>query len=63
MSTTLFPNRPGHLADTLSDEGITIDGMKVLFDQKVALYPVTLKPGADVPESRRPAEGDRDADR
>ena len=46
-SRTRFPSRPGDLAMTLSDEPVLIDGMKVLFDTKVALYPVTLKPGPD----------------
>jgi hypothetical protein len=51
-----FPSRPGDLALTLSDEPVLIDGMKVLFDTKVTLYPVTLKPGPD-------AEPDGRADR
>jgi hypothetical protein len=44
---TRFPSRPGDLALTLSDEPVLIDGMKVLFDTKVTLYPVTLKPGSE----------------
>ena len=52
---TRFPSRPGELALTLSDEPVLIDGMKVLFDTKVTLYPVTLKPGSDADDGR-PAE-------
>jgi hypothetical protein len=48
---TRFPSRPGDLAMTLSDEPVLIDSMKVLFDTKVALYPVTLKPGLDSEET------------
>jgi hypothetical protein len=52
---TRFPSRPGDLALTLSDEPVLIDGMKVLFDTKVTLYPVTLKPGSEG-DDRRPEE-------
>ncbi len=41
---TVFPTRTSSLALALAeDEPILIDGMKVLFDEKVALFPVTLK--------------------
>jgi hypothetical protein len=53
---TRFPSRPGDLALTLSDEPVLIDGMKVLFDTKVTLYPVTLKPGSDSDDVRRSGE-------
>jgi hypothetical protein len=53
---TRFPSRPGDLALTLSDEPVLIDGMKVLFDTKVTLYPVTLKPGSDTENGRRAGE-------
>lgn len=39
-----FPSPPGGLAHALADEPVLIDGMKVLFDTKVALFPVTLDP-------------------
>ncbi|HKP20594.1 MAG TPA: hypothetical protein VJT68_03700 [Thermoleophilaceae bacterium] len=55
---TRFPSRPGGLAMTLSDEPVLIDGMKVLFDTKVTLYPVTLKPGPDADDSERADERD-----
>jgi hypothetical protein len=48
-----FPSRPGALAMTLSEEPVLLDGMKVLFDTKVTLYPVTLKPGPDSEEAER----------
>jgi hypothetical protein len=39
-----FPTLPHGIAPALADEPILIDGLKVLFDQKVALFPVTVKP-------------------
>jgi len=54
---TRFPSRPGDLAMTLSDDPVLIDGMKVLFDTKVTLYPVTLKPGEEPDRDER--SGDR----
>ena len=59
---TRFPSRPGDLTLTLSDEPVLIDGMKVLFDTKVALYPVTLKPGADPEGAERDERGSRGRD-
>jgi hypothetical protein len=50
---TRFPSRPGELAMTLSEEPVLLDGMKVLFDTRVTLYPVTLKPGPDSEEEER----------
>lgn len=50
---TRFPSRPGDLAMTLSEEPVLLDGMKVLFDTKVTLYPVTLKPGPDSEKEER----------
>ena len=41
---TVFPLQPEGFAFDLSDEPILIDGMRVLFDTKVALYPVTVAP-------------------
>jgi hypothetical protein len=44
---SVFPTRTSSLALALAeDQPILIDGMKVLFDEKVALFPVTLKPQA-----------------
>ena len=57
---TLFPSQPGGLSLSLSDDPVLIDGMKVAFDTKVALYPVTLKPGDDAPRSRDGADEEDD---
>lgn len=47
-------------ARMLSDEPIRIDGMKLVFDEKVALYPAKLRVEDDNGESnrkrRRPSE-------
>lgn len=55
MQTCVYPIIPHELAHTLADEPILIDGMKVLFDVKVALYPVNLVPQRD--ESRENGNG------
>jgi len=40
----IFPRQlPRGLSGALSEEPVTLDGMKVLFDQKVGLYPVQLE--------------------
>ena len=39
----VFPARMPGLAAALAEEPIEIDGMRVLFDQPVALQPVTLQ--------------------
>lgn len=39
----LFPLLSNELARSFSDEPILIDGMKLQFDEKVALYPVTVE--------------------
>jgi hypothetical protein len=44
---SVYPIIPRELAHTLADDPILIDGMKVLFDVKVALYPVNLTPPRD----------------
>ena len=42
--TNLFPVLMGRVTSKmLSDEPIRIDGMKLVFDQKVALYPAKLR--------------------
>jgi len=42
--TNLFPVSMGRVTSKmLSDEPIRIDGMKLVFDQKVALYPAKLR--------------------
>ena len=42
---TVFPTSLSDLSLSFADEPpVLIDGMKVLFDEKVVLYPVTLKP-------------------
>ena len=40
---TSFPIGHGGLAAMLSDDPVLIDGMKVQFEEKVPLYPVTLE--------------------
>jgi hypothetical protein len=61
---TRFPEDRGGKARALGDEPILIDGMKVLFDTKVALFPVTLDPGQRPSDEgsyrRREREGRRD---
>jgi hypothetical protein len=47
---------PRDFAASFADEPILVDGMKVVFDVKVALYPVSLKK----PE-RESADGGRGA--
>jgi hypothetical protein len=39
---TLFPHLNSTVAIALSEEPILINGMKVIFDQTVPVYPVTL---------------------
>jgi hypothetical protein len=46
-----FPRVPDGLSFSLADQPILIDGMKVLFDQKVALFPVTVKPEQKQPDA------------
>lgn len=42
--TNIFPVNPGSLtAQMLASEPIRVDGMKLVFDQKVALYPAKLR--------------------
>lgn len=54
---TTFPSHAPGVATALGDEPILIDGLRVLFDQKVALVPVSLERGDDE------EEGEDDADR
>ena len=62
MSTSTQPRvfpiaSPRDFAAALADDPILIDGMKVVFDVKVGLYPVSLKqPGA----GSQPENGARD---
>lgn len=39
----VFPALPAGFAFSLADEPVLLDGMKVLFDQRVGLYPVNLE--------------------
>lgn len=51
--TSVFPTSLSGVSLALAEEApVLIDGMKVLFDEKVVLYPVTLEPDPE-------AEGDR----
>jgi hypothetical protein len=40
---TRFPHDPVALATAMADEPVLLDGLKVVFDEKVALVPVTLQ--------------------
>lgn len=47
---TALPLGLGDLVGALADAPVLIDGMRVQFDEKVALYPVRLRPQVDEPE-------------
>jgi hypothetical protein len=51
-----FPLFHPGLVPALSDEPVLIEGMKVLFDEKVGLYPVRL----DVKKRRKGNHGTRE---
>lgn len=51
-----FPLFHPGLVPSLSDEPVLIEGMKVLFDEKVGLYPVRL----DVKKRRKEGHGSGD---
>lgn len=53
---TEFPNEPGG-SEPRPDRPILLEGMKVLFDDKVGLFPVTLVATPGRRESR-PSHGD-----
>lgn len=40
---TVFPSLPAGFAFGLAEEPVLLDGMKVLFDQRVGLFPVNLE--------------------
>lgn len=54
---TVFPHAPGGMALPFEDAPVEIDGMKVLFDTKVALFPVELE--EQPPVERRRSNGRR----
>ena len=54
---TLFPHTKRGFARAASDEPVLLNGMRVLFDEKVALYPVELEP--DSPREK-PRKADSD---
>jgi hypothetical protein len=43
---TLFPHTKWGFSRAASDESVLLNGMHVLFDEKVALYPVELEPSS-----------------
>ena len=45
---TVFPHAPGGMALPFEEAPVEIDGMKVLFDTKVALFPVELEEQPEV---------------
>ena len=47
-----FPVQPTGFATALDDEPVLLDGLKVVFDEKVALVPVTLESADDAEASR-----------
>jgi hypothetical protein len=61
MSQTqnLFPRLPRALSGALSEEPVMLDGMKVLFDTKVGLYPVQLERKGKKNRERASADGGR----
>ena len=46
---TRFPDLASEFSGALADEPVLLDGMKVLFDRKVGLYPVNLEQKAEHP--------------
>lgn len=40
---TVFPVLPPGMERALESDPVLLDGMEVLFDERVALYPVTLR--------------------
>ncbi|MBC8137111.1 MAG: hypothetical protein H8F28_14625 [Fibrella sp.] len=51
----LFPHASRGFARAASDEPVLLNGMRVLFDDKVALYPVELEPD---PSREKPEKTD-----
>ena len=56
---TLFPHIKRGFARAASEEQVLLNGMRVLFDEKVALYPVELEPDwrREKPEKSGDANG------
>lgn len=50
---TLFPHTRQGFARAASDAPVLLNGMRVLFDEKVALYPVELEPDASQEEPEK----------
>lgn len=42
-SGMVFPNRLTHQPQALSDDYLSLEGMKVVFDENVTLFPVELE--------------------
>ena len=53
---TVFPIAPGGLALPFEELPVTIDGMKVQFDVKVAVFPVELEESSEA-SVQRPRPG------
>jgi hypothetical protein len=47
---TRFPHAAAGVAAALADEPVLLDGLRVVFDEKVALVPVTLEEPRDAEE-------------
>lgn len=48
-----FPHTTRGFVRAASDTPVLLNGMRVLFDEKVALYPVELEPDASREESKK----------
>jgi len=58
---TLFPHPKRGFSRAASDAPVLLNGMRVLFDEKVALYPVELEPAQAPPagETQEATNGSR----
>lgn len=56
---TLFPHSSLDFSRATSEKPVLLNGMRVIFDEKVALYPVELEP--DGPAAK-PVKGPRSGD-
>ena len=47
---TRFPSEPAAFARAMAEDPVLLDGLKVVFDEKVALVPVTLEDDGEAEE-------------
>lgn len=50
----LFPHRKYSFSHAASDEPVLLNGMRVIFDEKVVLYPVGLEPDSSRAKPEEP---------